>query len=688
MKRLDELCSFIHGCDYNPEQWKAYPDVLKKDIELMKKANINCVSIGIFSWSSLEVSENKYDFEWLDEVIDNLYINGIYTFLATPSGSKPHWMAQKYPEVLRVSAARVKNLPGDRHNHCYTSPVYRQKVANINRLLSLRYKDNPAVLLWHVSNEYSGECHCELCQHAFREWLKNKYTSLDKLNEQWWTTFWGHTFTDWEQIQSPAMHGEMTIHGLTLDWKRFVTYQTVDFFKHECKALREFSGDIPVTTNLMGCYPELNYFKFKDEVDIISWDSYPNWNSTNNYIDEVIKTASIHDLMRSIRKQPFLLMESTPSTTNWQPVARLKRPGVHMAEEMQAIAHGANSVQYFQWRKGRGCCEKFHGAVVDHYGEADTRVFKEVSEVGTRLSMLRDVYDATTKSEVAIIFDWENRWGIELTRGVRNDNMKYHETVISHYKAFWEQGVSVDFVDMEQDISHYKLVVAPMLYMLRGNIGDKIKSFVANGGVFVTTYFSGMVNENDLCYIGGAPGEIGEVLGIRAEEIDSISDEDENSVLILQECGIKLTKSSNDTSHCYKIKELCEIIHCSTATPLAVYQQDFYKGMPAITVNKYGNGDAYYLAARIEDKFNSDFYKAIIMQYNISRSIQIELPYGVTATKRTKAGVDYIFLQNYNRSKIEIKIIEAMVCVETGNIYTDSIMLNPIETKVLITKHS
>ena len=374
----------LHGGDYNPEQWLRYPEVLKTDIELMKKAEINCVSVGIFSWAHLEPQEGVYEFDWLAEIIGNLYENGIYTVLATPSGAKPLWMSEKYEEIRRVQPSGLRELSGARHNHCYTSPVYREKVREMDRRLAERFANHPGVILWHLSNEYGGECYCPLCQAAFRDWLKAKYKTLDSLNHAWWTDFWSHTYTDWSQINAPAPHGEMNVHGLVLDWKRFVTHQTVDFMSMERDAVKSVNPEIPVTANLMGFYDGLDYFKFGPALDVVSWDNYPQWHTTDN-TEIAVSSAMAHDVMRSVKHENFLLMESTPSMTNWTPVSMLKRPGMHLLSSMQAVAHGSNSVQYFQFRKSRGSCEKFHGAVVDHVGNSgpydfvrteNTRVFK------------------------------------------------------------------------------------------------------------------------------------------------------------------------------------------------------------------------------------------------------------------------------------------------------------------------
>ena len=362
--RTDKL---LHGGDYNPEQWLKRPDILAKDIDMLEESGCNVVSLGIFSWSTLEPEEGVFNFGWLQEIIDKLYKRGISTILATPSGARPKWMADKYPEVLRVDETRHRALFGFRHNHCYTSPVYREKVHIINKKLAQEVATHPGVILWHISNEYGGECHCPLCQEAFRNWLKEKYQTIENLNDQWCTTFWSHTYNSFDQIESPSKIGETQLHALNLDWKRFVTHQTADFIHQEIAALREGGSTLPTTANLMHYFGGLDYFKIAKEIDVGSWDTYPTWHK-EAVIDTAYDNGMCHDLMRSLKGKPFFQMESCPTSTNWQSVSKLKKPGMLFAQSMQAIAHGGEGALYFQIRQSRGASEKFHGAVIDHYG--------------------------------------------------------------------------------------------------------------------------------------------------------------------------------------------------------------------------------------------------------------------------------------------------------------------------------
>jgi len=665
----------LHGGDYNPDQWKHIPGIWDEDMRLMKLAHCNAMSVGIFSWAALEPEEGRFEFGWLDEIMDRLAENGAYAVLATPSGARPAWMSAKYPEVLRVQPNRQRILHGRRHNHCYTSPIYREKTRIINRKLAERYKDHPALLVWHVSNEYSGECHCELCQEAFREWLKVKYEGdLDKLNRAWWTAFWSHTYTDWSQIESPAPHGEYLVHGHNLDWKRFVTHQTIDFFKNEITPLKEITPDIPVTTNFMGTYTGLDYWKFAPELDVISWDSYPQWHGEIPDWELGAKVGFVHDINRSIKGgKPFMLMESTPSMTNWMRVAKLKRPGMHLLSSIQAVAHGSDTVQYFQWRKSRGSSEKFHGAVIDHCGHENTRVFRDVAQVGETLKKLDEVVGTTVRPEVAIIYDWENRWAMEDAQGIRKERINYQQTCEQHYYTFWKQGISVDVINMDCDFSKYKLLIAPMLYMVRPGVAERIEKFVADGGTFVTTYWSGIVDENDLCFLGGFPGPLRKVTGIWSEEIDALYDHDVNFAVPVQNNPLNLDKE-------YKAMELCDLIHAETAEVLATYKCDFYKDRPALTVNKFGDGKAYYIAFRSEVDFLTDFYTQLIKDLNISRVLEVELPEGVTAQKRTDGENDYIFIMNFSTE-------EKIINLPQDAVYTDMLCGSQVEGSIVLSRY-
>lgn len=645
----------IHGGDYNPEQWLDRPDILEEDIRLMKKAGVNCVSLGIFSWARLEPEEDIYDTKWLEQVIQRLYLNGISTVLATPSAAIPPWLSYRYKEVLQVQENGVRNFPGGRHNFCPTSPVMRDKIRKMDSHLAERLGRHPGVIAWHISNECGGNgreaaCHCELCQAAFRRWLQKRYRTLEALNRAWWTDFWSHRYTGWEQIHSPSICGENELHGLKLDWKRFVSDQLLDFVMQEIQTVKLYS-DRPVTTNMMGFFKPLNYFKWAKHLDFISWDCYPYWHSEQNEYRIAAETALTHSLMRSLQKKPFWMMESTPSLINWRPVNTLKRPGMHMLSSMQAVAYGSQSVQYFQWRKSRGSCEKFHGAVVDHKNGSNTRVFQDVAEVGKRLKGMEEIVRNTcNQPKAAMVFDWENRWALEDAWAVVN-KLDYYQLFCNYYEPLWKAGIEVDVVDMESSLTGYQIVIAPYNYMYRSNYEEKVREYVRNGGCYVTTCWSGEVDESDLCFLGRHP--LADVLGIRTEEIDAPSEHWNNHFVYQNEK--------------YKVAGLCQIVHAETASVEAVYGEDFYAGTPAITCNQYGEGQAWYLACEGESGFLDHFLPELAKKCHVESAIDEKLPEGVTASRRIDSkGKSVIFLQNFNRKEVEMEFENSWYHCETG----------------------
>ncbi|MEI8095545.1 MAG: beta-galactosidase [Spirochaetales bacterium] len=634
--------TLLHGGDYNPDQWLDRPDILDEDFRLFPLAGVNTVSIGIFAWTRLEPHDGVYDFGWLDALMDRLAKAGMKALLATPTGAKPAWMSQKYPEILRCGPNRERDLHGARHNHCYTSPVYRRKATEINRKLAERYQKHPALLMWHVSNEYGGECHCPLCQGAFRGWLQKRYGSLDALNKAWWTDFWSHRFTDWSQVESPAPQGETMVHGLNLDWKRFVDHQSLEFFRTESAPLRELTPGTKVLVNMMGTYPGLNYWNWAPHVDVISWDSYPRWhNADHDDVAEGALTAFVHDINRTLKHgQPWLLMESTPSQVNWQPVNRLKRPGLHRLASLQAVAHGSDSVLYFQWRKGRGAFEKFHGAVVDHAGHEHTRTFAEVAQVGSDLKALAHVQGTRVPAQTAVIYDWENRWAIDDFAGYNRPERDYPAAVSSYYRGLWNRSVGIDVPNQDQDLAGYKLVAAPWLYLVKPGTAERLQVFVENGGTLVLTFFSGWVNETDLTHLGGFPGPLRSLAGVWAEELDPLWKAQTNSAIPSPGNDLGLTGT-------YEVTTFCELVHAEGSEVLATYGSDWYAGRPVLTRHKVGKGEVYYVAAQTDRRFVDDLMAALVKRAGLTPVVE-GLPPGVVAEKRTDGTTDTVFTFNFN----------------------------------------
>lgn len=641
----NKLPKIWYGGDYNPEQWD--PETWKEDERMFKLAGIDVATINVFSWAMLQPDEVTYDFSALDATMDRLYKSGVYVCLATSTAAHPAWMAKKYPDVTRVDAQGRKRSFGGRHNSCPNSPTYRKYAALMAGKLAERYKDHPGLLVWHVSNEYGGYCYCDNCAKAFRVWLKEHYGTMDRLNHAWNTRFWGHTFYDWDEVVPPNELSEewdgnrTNFQGISLDYRRFQSDRLLDAYKLEYEEIKKYTPDIPVTTNMMGLYPELDYFKWAEYLDVISWDNYPALDTPVSY------TAMTHDLMRGLKSgQPFMLMEQTPSQQNWQAYNSLKRPGVMRLWSYQAVAHGADTVMFFQLRRSIGACEKYHGAVIEHVGHEHTRVFRECAELGQELHVLSDkLLGARAHAKVAILFDWENRWAVGLSSGP-SVALDYVKEVHKYYDALFEMNIEVDMAGVNEDLSKYDIVIAPVMYMVKEDFAEKIEDYVAAGGTFVTTFFSGIVNENDLVTLGGYPGELRPLLGIWAEETDALFPDQHNQIVMKQTWG--------ELQGEYECGLLCDLIHSEGAEVLAEYGSDFYQGMPVLTVNKYGKGKAYYVASSPEAAFLKGFLANLCAEKGIEPLLNA--PAGIETTRRVNDGVSYLFLLNHNASDVEVDL--------------------------------
>ena len=663
---------FLHGGDYNPEQWIDTKEIWDEDMRLLNLANCNELTVGIFSWATLEPQEGQYDFSFLDEILAKVYAADGRVILATPSASRPRWMAEAYPEVLRVSENGVRDAYRSRHNHCYTSPVYRQKVREINTRLAERYGKHPAVVAWHISNEYGGRCYCPLCEQAFREYVKKKYEGdIDKLNHSWWASFWGHRYTSFDQVEFPGgnREGQTILGGLTLDFKRFCSQQTIDFMKAEADAVRAVCPDLPITTNMMPSFEPIDYRAMAKVMDVASVDSYPSWHSPQH--DRTpYRTAFWFDFFRTIKHRSFLLMESAPGTVNWRDFNKLKRPGMDRRRALQAIAHGSDSVQYFQWRKGRGGAEKFHGAVVDHVGNEHTRIFRAVAETGKTLKAIDEVCGTAIKSRVAIIYDWENRWALENSSFFAKDDKKYSFTCEEYYAPLWRRGIAADIVGPHDDLTPYALVIAPMLYLTDTATIDNLTAYVKQGGTLYATYLLGMADETDLCHLGGFPAKgLKDVFGIWNEELDTLYPQE--SVLVRMNDGAE-----------FRGKDACEIIHANTARVLATYGSEFYAGAPALTVNTYGKGKAYYQAFRDTGELWEQVCCHILDDLQILPTLPDMPPHNVTAHVREDGATRYLFVQNYSDTPVcGISLGTAWKNMESGEV-TETVDLAAFDGKI------
>ncbi|MBC9716179.1 beta-galactosidase [Streptomyces sp. TRM66268-LWL] len=567
-----KLSSLAYGGDYNPEQWG--PEVHAEDSELMREAGVNLATVGIFSWARVEPVPGEFHFEWLDGHLDRLARDGVAVCLATMTASPPPWLARLHPETLPVLEDGTRLYPGSRQHWCPSSPVFRTYAVRLVEQLAKRYAHHPALALWHIGNEYgchiSRHCHCEVSTDAFRTWLRGRYGTVEALNEAWSTTFWSQQYADFDEIHTPRTAPSFRNPAQQLDYRRFSSDELLACYLAEKEVLDRLTPDVPVTTNFVPLAPTLDLFRWAREMDVVSYDSYPDPHSA----DAVHETAFHYDVMRGLKDgDPWLLMEQAPSAVNWRRRNGRKPVGRMRLDSWQAVAHGADSVLFFQWRASRGGAEKFHSAMVPHGGRA-TRIFGEVCELGAELAAYPGLLGARPeRASAALVWDWPNWWALEQEAHPSAD-VRLLDGARALHKPLYDASVACDVVPVDADFSPYKLLLVPHLYALTAETARRITEYVASGGTAVVTYFSGITDEHDRVWLGGYPAPLRDLLGLRVDEFDPLR---EGEHIQLSDCQGSLW--SEDV-----------ILEGAAAVTT------FSDGRPAITRHTYGRGTAWYLA--------------------------------------------------------------------------------------------
>ena len=631
------------GGDYNPEQWPE--EVWTEDYRLFDAARIDTVTLGVFTWALTQPAPDVYDFETLDRIVGRAAGEGRAICMATGTGAHPAWLARACPEVTRTDFEGRRHRYGQRHNSCPSSPVFRRLSAELARRVARRYASVPSIVAWHVGNEFGGACYCDLCAAAFRDWLRRRHGTLEALNAAWYTTFWSHRFSDWDEIEPPSALSEhwrgpdhTAFQGITLDYRRFMSDAMLANFLDEKAAIRESSSDVPVTTNLMGMYRPIDYHRWAPHLDFASWDNYPPDDGSPAWM------ALSHDLMRGLKDgQPFWLMEQTPSVTACRDVNPLKRPGVMRLWSWQAVAHGADAVLFFQMRASRGASEKYHGAVIGHAGRHDTRVFREVAELGAELELLGGaVLGARTPARVALLFDWDSWWALELSDGPSR-SVRYPEIVLAYYRVLWDAGVDVDVVPVTADLSRYEVVVAPALHMIKGDLAGRLEEVAGRGGSVVTTFLSGRVDEDDNAFLADVPGPLGPLMGVRVDEWDARGPGVVNPVRL----------QAGSSSLEVEARLVFELVVPRGADVVGTYQADFYAGTPAVTCNSFGRGRGWYVATDLDRRGVSWVVRQVLARHRLTGRCPDEP--GVEAALRvTPDGARLLFLLNHNAEPVEV----------------------------------
>ena len=632
------------GADYNPEQWPRA--VWDDDIALMQEAGVNIVSLAIFSWASLEPVEGSYDFGWLDEIMDLLHRGGIAVDLATATASPPPWLTTAHPEVLPVGRHGETVWPGARQHWRPTSPVFRAHALRLVREMAQRYAGHPALTAWHVSNELG--CHniydySDDAAHAFRAWLRDRYTDLGTLNHAWGTAFWSQRYSDWEQILPPRLAGSHPNPTQQLDFKRFSSDALKDYLRAERDVLREITPDVPVTTNfmVMGETKGMDYASWAPEIDFVANDHYVLPGPQAH--DELSFSANLTGHLAGGR--PWFLMEHSTSAVNWQPVNVAKKPGELARDSLTHVAHGADAVCYFQWRQSVAGAEKYHSAMLPHAG-ADSAVFRSVTELGATLRDLAPVAGTTPRpARAAILFDWTSWWASELDSHP-TDRLRYRQEALDWYSAFLALGVRADVVPLSAPLERYDVVVAPILYVMPAALSERLTAYAGAGGHLVTTYFSGVADENDHVWPGGYPGALRDLLGIRIEEFAPLLDDEQ----------VELDNGTTGTLWSERIA-----VTGPDVEVLLWHKTGELGASPAVTRRTVATGSATYVSTRLGPAGLTPLLADLLDRAAVRSELPEELHGRVELAVRESDGAEFWFLINRTAEPLEVRDVDGEV---------------------------
>ncbi|MFI7637922.1 beta-galactosidase [Nonomuraea sp. NPDC049400] len=637
------LQGLAYGGDYNPEQWPA--DTWREDIHLMREAGVNLVTVGVFSWGLLEPRPGVFDFGWLDEVMDLLAEGGVRVDLATPTAAPPSWLAHEHPETLPVDAEGRKIAFGARVHFCPSSPVYRYHAARITERLAERYAGHPALAMWHVGNEYVGfGCHCPVSVAHFRRWLADRYGTVDALNDAWGTAFWGQRYDSFDHIGTPAARNRLVSGpnpGQLLDFARFSDTASLECFIAERDIIRRHTPDLPVTTNFMGSFKHLDYWRWAAAEDVVSLDIY-----AKPYDPEGQLLAAYNfDLMRSLRGgKPWLMLESATGNNLTGGRNSARPAGQLRVRSLQAVARGADSVMFFQWRASRAGAERFHSAMVPH-GGTRTRTWREAVALGHDVARLADLVGGSCDpTDVAMLWDWENWWALEAPDHPSSD-LKFTTGILDHYRPLWHANIPVDFAHPHADLSRYRLVIVPNLYLVDDAAADNITAYVRGGGHLLMSYFSGIVDQHDRVRPGGHPGAFRDLLGIDIDELNPLQ--------------IGEAYELHHAGHTGTATDWQDIILLNGAEPLATYTDGEQKGQPAATRHRFGTGTATYLGTSPDP----ETMHRLVLDCATGAGVTpvMDTPDGVEAVHRRAAdGTDHLFLLNHTPEEAIVDLDPAL----------------------------
>ncbi|MFG2223947.1 beta-galactosidase [Streptomyces sp. NPDC048644] len=624
------------GGDYNPEQWPE--EVWADDLELMRKARVSMVTAGIFSWAKVQPRPDVWDFGWFDRVMDGLAGAGIDVCLATMTASPPPWLSHAHPEMLPEDADGRRRWPGARQHYCPSSPVYRSHAVRLVERLAARYAGHPALALWHIGNEYgchTRQCFCEVSATDFRRWLRARYATVDALNDAWSTAFWSQAYGDFDEVLPPRTAPTFPNPAQQLDYLRFGDEALRACYLAEKEVLDRLAPGVPVTTNLMPQHKPVDAFAWAPHLDAMALDFYQD-----PYVpDDHIRAGYAFDLMRSAGGgRPWLLLEQAPGAVNWRPRNGPKPPGAMRLWSWQAVAQGADAVLFFQWRQSLGGAEKFHSAMLPHAG-SDTRIFREVTALGAELAAVPEIEGTRSRADVALLADWNNWWALELD-SKPSTALDLAQLSIEHYRPLFEAGVACDIVPPGRDLTGYRMVVVPHLYLLTAEDARRLTEYVRDGGRLLVSFFSGIVDAHDRVHPGGAPAPLREVLGLRVEEFWPPA------------AGVSVAVGGTYTG---RADLWSEAIDLEGADAVAHFTDGDLAGRPAVTRHNYGRGTAWYVGTRLEAGLRRALWDDVREAAGVTPVLP-GLPDGVQATVREGAGGRFLFLLNHGGAPADVAL--------------------------------
>jgi beta-galactosidase len=627
------------GGDYNPEQWPE--SVWADDVELMKTAGVNFVTVGVFAWARLQPRPGTFDSAWLGTVLDRLHAAGIRVDLATATASPPPWLAHRHPEIVPVDERGNRYFLGSRQTWCPSSPIYRDHALELVEQMVTEFGQHPALTMWHVSNElgcHNARCYCPVTAAHFRRWLEQRYGDITELNRVWGTTFWSQAYGDWDEIEPPGRSTTFSNPTQLLDFARFSSDALLAHYLAERDLLQERTPDVPVTTNLIvGHEASVDCFSWAPELDLIANDHYV----VGALPDPLAQLAFVADLTRGVAGgQPWLLMEHSTSAVNWQPVNRAKAPGEMMRTSLAHVARGADGVAFFQWRASRAGSEKFHSALVPHAG-ADTDRFREVTELGAVVRRLTELRGSTVDAEVAVLYDWPSVWACNAP-SLPSSLVRGADAPRAYHRALRALGVTCDVVSSHADLTGYRVVIVPTLYLCDDLTATAVADAAEAGADVVVTYFSGIVDEHDHVRLGGYPGAFRDLLGVRVEEFHPL--------------GPGEVVELSDGSRAGIWTERLTLLEGAGADVVAAHVAPPLVGVPAITVRRAGSGAAWYVAASLDDESLARLLGRITSAAGVTPVRPLRSSAEADVTRRRSADGAWLFVLNHGQEDIEVEV--------------------------------